>query len=219
MTKQGQKSTFDIVVLTRAQINQLLYTVRMHWIRMEQARLAYEENQRKADRIAWLLNLLTMVAGVITGLSSISMRIFTRPEVLTSIAGGITGILTLAKITYTPERKSQDYWDSSRILKDLQDRLITRAVGFNDSQSVEKETTFLEYIGNNIATATKLKIDITENHERKAQQNYDQLNLVSVFQITPPPGEPGYKPEGGEIDFLESLRKITRRRRRTGVPS
>lgn len=145
------------------------------WERMAKYRSAYAEGNAKAAKWAEALKWLTVICGMVTGISSLTLLVGQiTSTALTGIAGVFTGTLGLADKVFRWEEKSNEMWKRSKQLEDLQSDLYQYALIVRASQETDDPVFHLDQLTKKISEITSYRAGAIEDYEDRARASLEK---------------------------------------------
>jgi hypothetical protein len=151
------------------------------WETAEKYRLAYIAKSSTDSKFASILKWLTLLAGFITGISTLPQ--FFGQETsnnLTAIAGLITGLLTLADKLFQWETKSNEYWAGGKSLEGIQSEMYHFLVGIVGGDQDDDLGFKLQRFHEKVKDLTQLKIGDEVKYAQLAMQSVKEHKINRV---------------------------------------
>ncbi|GHB94322.1 hypothetical protein [Cerasicoccus arenae] len=148
--------------------------------RIETYRLAYGERSEVQNKNAVKLKVVTLIAGIITAVSSIGTLTVELSTLLTGVSGGITGILAMADNLFRWEESSNDNWRRSKKLEDLQYELYQYCLEASLGSTVEQGSLLISRVNERFSQETTLMIDNRALYESRAETFIENHGINSV---------------------------------------
>lgn len=151
------------------------------WVEAHVAMSSYERDYRRNRRVGEWLRRGTLCAAVVTAVSPAIASPTSRP-LLTTISSVLTALLAAAEQLYTPEKRAQTCWECRSALHEIEQQLISAAVGLRGVEDFPSGMKLFEQISARFTTATKVPFEASPHDHQVAK---DALARSVLSQIVP----------------------------------
>lgn len=164
--------------LSNNEILHLITEAKELWLWTEEYKIGYQERYRVKARLAKILRVTTIFAGVLTAISTSPGLEFL--SYLTTVAAALTGVVAFITQILVPEKSQMEVWETVRKIESQQKDISSRSRGMNNVSDYQRELFELQRIQKSISDAVSTDIDITDYHKNMAKEKFKNVKLDPV---------------------------------------